>query len=678
MAANFVGVLKQEWYAEDSKALANQIKEHESTLRLKRRWLMDLPLSEKEQKRIEDLLPPNDKIMPESFVRKDDVGYEDIKTCIEMAFRAHKIREKLICVQDDVTALNLCGDFQEISFLLDAMNNKGLCSFARILTGGLIIFEKTNLSMKRTIRELLPKVIAEKNDISKSKLTECSLLLKDPTNFHGNQMVHFTASESYHAAALKVLDGLEDFPSSTLRAMNRKLKGVKVYIPPLQPPKSGQNRGNLVNVVRKRCMKMLSCIGTVDEPAEQLARALGVAGLTLKLIMNRPDVRNFRRFSPEMEALHNDIAKAIHLLNDPKKVSLIELNKVQLLLDSKASVRGLRTAVRNLLIEYLYECSDMDNVPDFLIETIDIINRRAQLRSCKKSSSSNGFSSPKELMKEDIEKETQHVLNISAQAREVVANLLPEHEFDEEFANAYMEDFDGSDTLCVFYVDQEMEDGCQHFEFRSYTSSDQTESIGEINPVEFNSPLSSKRDGCLNVFLKGRSDMDLESMHLSPVLNNQCLGKEYPPGCRVEELGLAYSHSMKVTAKPSMSPPSHSPARKSCHNGLKTEETTSCSPATTKNGLSDFKVEEADIVHQQSRSVNQYLALQDGCDITSMAAYRFVGYMLDTLAKTEGLELYQGDRLYLKGYTSVPEDTEEASDTLASKFSEMWKIVLEH
>ncbi|KAL8549683.1 hypothetical protein ACS0TY_008502 [Phlomoides rotata] len=92
-------------------------------------------------------------------------------------------------------------------------------------------------------------------------------------------------------------------------------------------------------------------------------------------------------------------------------------------------------AIRNWLTEYLYECSDMDKVPDYLVEALDIINRRSQL---KKRSSSELHSSPQEIMKGVIEKEVECVLTISAQAKEVVSNLLPEHDFDEEFARAYI------------------------------------------------------------------------------------------------------------------------------------------------------------------------------------------------------------------------------------------------
>ncbi|KAL2509280.1 hypothetical protein Fot_32927 [Forsythia ovata] len=87
-------------------------------------------------------------------------------------------------------------------------------------------------------------------------------------------------------------------------------------------------------------------------------------------------LRDYRKFSAETEALQNDIAKAIWLLNDVKRVSLIELKKLQFLLDpsTELSDRSLGMAVMNLLTDDLFKCSDMDNVPDCLLETLSIIN----------------------------------------------------------------------------------------------------------------------------------------------------------------------------------------------------------------------------------------------------------------------------------------------------------------
>ncbi|KAL0401109.1 UNVERIFIED_CONTAM: hypothetical protein Slati_4140800 [Sesamum latifolium] len=136
MVENFEGVLKKEWCREDLKVLTSQIKEHESLLRLKRRWLMDLPLSISEHKRVEETLPPEDKMLPESLLREDDVSYEDIRTCIEIGFGAHDYSKEPHCLEEDLQVFDSRYGLQDIYFLLDDMTNKGLYSFVKILTGG--------------------------------------------------------------------------------------------------------------------------------------------------------------------------------------------------------------------------------------------------------------------------------------------------------------------------------------------------------------------------------------------------------------------------------------------------------------------------------------------------------------------------------------------------------------
>ncbi|PIN18460.1 hypothetical protein CDL12_08870 [Handroanthus impetiginosus] len=302
------------------------------------------------------------------------------------------------------------------------------------------------------------------------------------------------------------------------------------------------------------CMEMLSNLGEVGEPAEELVGALGVAGLTLKLIMNRPAVMDFRKFSPEIEVLQSDIAKAIHLLDDSKRVSFIELKRLQSLLDPECmlSDRSLRMAVRNLLTEYLYECSDMDKVPDYLVAILDIINGRAQPPSCRKQSSSKIHSSAQELMGEVIQKEVEYILNVSGQAKEVVLDFLPEHEFDEDFARAYLEDVKGGDTVYISdkededIDDEQVGDISQHYEFHSYNSCGQSESIDETIPADQSHLSTSDEDRCSSLLSPdSRLNIPLDSMHITEtgsyeipsykepkVLDDKCVThKEYPSGC---------------------------------------------------------------------------------------------------------------------------------------------------
>lgn len=59
---------------EDCKSLLSELKEEDKRLRLKRRWLMDLPLSERESKRIKELNPLSDGyIMTKSRILSEGV-----------------------------------------------------------------------------------------------------------------------------------------------------------------------------------------------------------------------------------------------------------------------------------------------------------------------------------------------------------------------------------------------------------------------------------------------------------------------------------------------------------------------------------------------------------------------------------------------------------------------------
>ncbi|KAL2521970.1 uncharacterized protein Fot_25893 [Forsythia ovata] len=685
MEEHFEEVIKKKWYKEDFKTIASQMKEQENLLRLKRRWLMDLPLSKREQQRIEELLPPNDKILPESLLREDDVCYENIRTFVEKGFGARKCEIEHQVVQENIQNSDLYTDLKEFFPLLDDMTNIGLCSFVEILTGGMIKFEKTNWRMKRTIKDYLKTHSREKNDSSQTKLKLLCQLLEDPKNFRINQVVS-SRSKSYRSAAIKVLDGLEDMPFRTLSAMHRKLKGVR-YIPTMQSTKSGWGRDSLISVVRKRCMKMLLELGEGDETPEPLAGALAVAGLTLKLIHNTPSVIDFQKFSPETEALQNDIAKAIWLLNDVKRVSLIELKKLQFFLDpsTELSDRSLRMAVRNLLTDYLFECSDMDNVPDCLLQTLSIINRRSQLPSRRKCMSSKVHSSPQELMKEEIENEVECILTVSAQAKQIFWDLLSEHRLDQDFADAYMEDLEESEMTTTSDDDGEEELNLpQLYRFHSNDPDDQMESIGETNPSGTNSPaFTSEADNCSELLSPNeRLNATLESMHINEVKSvasfrfvhssscieskmsgdMQNMDRNQHPSGSTGELRMART-DMPLTAKENVSTPPASPNKNSNRDDIESQEISS----NPKYEFSvNFSGEQSTIVNKQRKAVNQYLAVQEACDKASMVAYDLIGCIMDEFSEIEGINLYQGDISYLRNHALVPQDSEVSREQMAS------------
>ncbi|XP_028092454.1 uncharacterized protein LOC114292646 isoform X6 [Camellia sinensis] len=604
----------EEFLYTDIESLCAKLKYQEKQLKLKRRWLMGLPLSDYEQKQLNRLKFQENKTLPESFLREDDVYYETIKAFVEKGFRACNLYH---VDQDNIQMFDLPNDLGNLLSMLDDMTNNGLQLIAEILTGGSIKFGKIRWKMKKIIKECLPEVLGNLKGSYKINIAEqlCQLL-RNSHNFRRNRSPLLTpASQSYHAAATKVLDGLEDMPFQTLSAMHRKLRGIQGYVPQLRTSKSGWGRSILIAQVRKSCMMMLSELGEENKLQEPLAKAMAVGGLWTKLIQGCPFVTEFQQFSPEDEALQNEIAKAIWLLKE--KVRFPELKNLQLLLDPKAELsnRSLQTAVKNLLTEYLFECSDMDTIPDYLLETLCIINRTSRTAPYRFFS------------KEEKEEEVEHVLNVSSQIKHILWDLLPEYEFDEDFADAYMEyleesddgdDYDDNDS------DEKQEELFhQNNLFHPSELYGQTETIGETNPTNFGWAASTiKRNGSSLVLTPNRSLDNMEENQFHVSVGNS-------------ELRDYHVERQEPTVDPE-NPPDF----------------------VSLNFLCD-----RNFMHDElNMSRNQYLILQEACDKTSIVAYCLIGCVLDKLAQIEGLGLDTGDISYLRGDYSIRKDSGVANE----------------
>ncbi|XP_059628219.1 uncharacterized protein LOC132271012 [Cornus florida] len=400
--------------------------------------------------------------------------------------------------------------------------------------------------------------------------------------------------------------------------MHRKLRCIQGYMPQLHPPKSGWGRSSLIKAVRKSSMKMLSELGEEDELQEPLAKAMAVAGLSLKLVLGCNSVIEFQQFSPEIEALQKEIAKAIWILKE--KVRFPELKNLQLLLDPNAELsrRSLRAAVRKLLTEYLLECSDMDHIPECLLETIAVINRSSR-------------SAPRRFFsKKDIEEEVECVLSVSAQTRQILWDLLPEHEFDQDYIDAYMEDLEESDNSYDDNDDQEQADILQNM--RLFYPNDEIESTGETDPLNSNlHAFLTKGNGSPPVLTpSGRLNND--SMD-SPSFASSTSGWESkvfdsPQNMDGSRYHLGSTRSLGLTEH------SVDPAKQS------------------KSVSSNFACGDK---HKMGR--NQYLSIQEACDETSIVAYHLIGHILNELAQIEGLDLDWDDISYLRGNDSIPKDS---------------------
>lgn len=519
--------------------------------------------------------------------------YESARAYVEGAFGACHIERESQVLQDDMLLIDIPNIRRLMSSGLDNMTTKGLYLLAIIITGGSVKFEKTRCKLKKIIKGSLSSVLSSRNHNHHQLeiFKQIFGLVTNPQHFRDNcEPLYASRSLSNHAAIKKVLDGLNSFPYQTLIAMRRKLKGVEATVPKLLPHRQGWRREHLTKLIRKISTKMLSQHGEGDELQEPLAKAMAVADLSLKLATGCHNIfsTEFYSFSPEIKSLQNDIMKAIWLVKNV--VGIPVLRNLEPLVESKAKLSNgcLRTAFIKLLTEFLFECSDMDSIPKSLIDILDVINR---------SSNSMPYGI---LLKENIEEEVNCILNVSAQAKQVVLDMLPDHRFDEDFTDAYVEQLEESDD--DVFDDCQLEEN-RHFingEYDPMDSNYEAESIGQFVPPDHH-PSSSMADG--------------ENTNPSAVSRE-----------RGSDESFVIRHDLYE-----------------CNTGM-----------DLRNVAANSSCEMTGPGHtQDSICKNQYLVTQDVCDETSMLTYNLIGLMLKEFAKSEGLELNGSKSLYLRGGNQI-------------------------
>ncbi|XP_010268262.1 PREDICTED: uncharacterized protein LOC104605271 [Nelumbo nucifera] len=600
---------------EDCKTIWYQIRHEEKVINSKRRWLMGFPTSPKLKKK--QLKRPKflkNVSLPESLLREDDVSFDSVKTCIERGFevfgeeRVHDVAQEHLQLFD--TNMMPANMVLIVFSMLDDLNNNALCLLANIVTGSTVKFEKTRWRMKRVIKEYLRKILRNKSCkvYNMEVIKKLSQVLKDPHNFQKKLRHMEPLSQSSRTAATKVLEGLEDMPFQALSAMRRKLRGIQGGIPQLKPPKSGWSRERLIEQVRKISNKMLSELGEADELQGPLAKAMAVADLSFKLTTRCQDssIMKFCQFSPEIEALQREILNAIWMT---KRVKSSELNEMLLLLDPKAESpnRSLRTGIRKMLIEYLFDCSDMDVIPKPLLETLDIINKSSR------STVHMHFS------KEEIEEEIECVSSVSSQTRQIIWDLLPDHEFDQEFSDAYMEELEESDTDGYDDNEQQYPSEMKINQFYSNDTKGQAEGIGESREIDCTIPTTSAvLDGTVQFSLFNRNSN-----------NGSTRGSE----------------------------PEHLPK----FNSADLHEVCSSSSNQELNCLNEM----------QNMTENKYLAIQEISDQTSLLAYKLIGHLLDEFSQIQDVNLDWSKRAYLRGGDFIPADSQVSEEMLVSSEDDM-------
>uniref|UniRef100_A0A1J3GF83 Uncharacterized protein n=1 Tax=Noccaea caerulescens TaxID=107243 RepID=A0A1J3GF83_NOCCA len=643
------------FFQTDCGSIVSQIKDQEEQIRLKRRWLLgcDRSVSENQTQGKTDFL--KSEFLPESLLREDDIFYETIKSHVEEAFGFCKNEE--VCNDVQQKESNFCSSdvVRKLDTNLDSLTNKGLYLIAMLVTGGSTTFEKTRWKMKETIRGSIKTDFRKITDDDIGKIDTVKQLhqvLSDPGNFRKDLAT--ATFQSHRDAAVKVLNELDNLSTQTLRAMKRKLKGSRM-MPRLKTSRCGQSRSNLINQVRQASEKMLSELSGGDKLQERLAKAMSLVDLSLKLSpgYKTTAATDFFQVSPETKNLQNEIVKAVWLLR--KKVRFHELKRLHLFLDPEAEVSNdsLRSAVRKMLIEYLFECSDMDTIPKSLMKALSFVNR------------STRNVEHKVCPREAIEEETECILNVSAQVKQIFWQCIPHYELDEDFGDAYMEQLEDSgdddDENCGVLDNEKFvnrDGGCRNIKLEAKdteddaidsSDSDHEEGGAECSVMDETAATHATNEHCFSSSVNSVVIRDLtesitrvhrRSLFATPTSNKSTLVSDRHDIGTSKIRGMAERDTeMEVD-----------------------NQFSSQSLFSVQNINTDDHGEQKPC----KRNKNQYLAVQEICDETSLVAHNLIGRLLEKFADRKGLDIEADERSYLGGESRLQEDIEGSEEKQAS------------
>ncbi|KAK1263164.1 hypothetical protein QJS04_geneDACA009389 [Acorus gramineus] len=585
--------------------------------------------------------------LPESFLREDDVFTEVLRNSVEISFRSvsrdegshHVISDELQCfdVHEVYNDTLIQSNFvKTVLSRLDDLKSPALHSIAHLLTQNKVKFYRTRPKMKKIICKKLPKIFVELS------LTDCVELLakfppmfKEPSNYREGYAKLMTPispsklmtpiSPSLLSSIRNILEGIADQPPQTLVAMFRKLKRSFI-VPQFQLVWPSKSQDLLAKRVKRKCEDFLSCLEDGDELPKPLAKALAIACLSVKRRsrISHEEASDFFPFPSEVKMLQDSILTAIWSL---PKFDILELKELQSLLDPNGYVSGksFKTAVKRYLIEYLFECSDVD-IPNSFLKTLAFINGRSRhgLLICSKKT---------------IEEETDCVLNVSSQLKQIIWDLFPGNRTDEEFVNAYMEEGGGNavnnndeiksagNEYCASFIRLNVLFGSEapvskpeHLQRHASLIDNEIEDMGDSGHVHSFIPTFSGKDGSQNL-----TEINVHENGI-PVNSDEIEGN--------------------VT---------------SCSSDLNGYNATVC---LKESMLSRCQESSHETINENE---NQYLSIQDACDETSLVAHRLIGRLLEGFLNIEGKDIDVSTRSYLRGGASTDfEDGEKSWSSVES------------
>ncbi|KAJ1410471.1 hypothetical protein SESBI_21972 [Sesbania bispinosa] len=125
----------------DAQSILSELKRQEKQIKLKRRWLLGIPTTNSERKKLNKIFKI--RYLPESLLREDDIFYESVRTHVEGAFGAHCIERENNIPLDDMSLIQIPNMKRLTLSCLDILTTKGLYNLAMIVMGGSVNSEIT-------------------------------------------------------------------------------------------------------------------------------------------------------------------------------------------------------------------------------------------------------------------------------------------------------------------------------------------------------------------------------------------------------------------------------------------------------------------------------------------------------------------------------------------------------
>ncbi|KAL6899375.1 hypothetical protein ACP4OV_006033 [Aristida adscensionis] len=300
-----------EFTFEDGRKLCSLLSRQQALVDKKRRWLESMiPKPGGSSKRVKRPEFLSVGYLPESYIRSEETSCEKVKASINKSLSSESVGYTHHLVQDGLRLFDSQKRVNEpfgpeyldiMQCTISKLTYEALQSVACIASHGNFSFDKTRPVMEKIVKSHLPSYLnnVDKKDI-RSQLFD---IFKNPCSYQSGSVSLITPiSPELLSAINHVLDGLDGMPMQALGAMNRKLR-EKSWTPKFGLAARSSKRGHLVELARKRCIKILKDLDEGNQLPKKLAKAVSVANLHRKQKLRSVDISQSEFFPFKKETI---------------------------------------------------------------------------------------------------------------------------------------------------------------------------------------------------------------------------------------------------------------------------------------------------------------------------------------------------------------------------------------